>query len=115
MLPWNDPDNLPPYSERCPLIGLELLSARRVKAQRLLIFDIIEGVIDCPALLEQVSLNIPPRRFRNSNLLAVPYHRTNYGYNNPLDSCIRSFNVVSDEYDFNMSKSMFKTRISRIN
>ena len=114
MLPWNDPENLPPYPDRCQLIGLESLSARRVKAQRLFVFDVVGGVIDCPALLEQIPFNVPPRRFRNSNLLAVHYHRTNYGFNNPLDACIRLFNEVTNEFDFNMSRSKFKNRISRI-
>ena len=114
MLPWNDPEQLPPYTERCQLINLEPLSVRRVKAQRLFVFDVIEGVIDCPALLEQIAFSVPPRRLRSSNLLAVPYHRTNYGYNNPLDACIRVFNDASEEHDFNMSRNKFKARISRL-
>ncbi|XP_055632891.1 uncharacterized protein LOC129773314 [Toxorhynchites rutilus septentrionalis] len=40
-LPWNGPINLPPYSDRCRLIGLEPLSTRRVTMQRM--FDIIQG------------------------------------------------------------------------
>lgn len=111
ILPWNDPNNLPPYSDRCKLLDLESLSARRIKMQRLFIFDLLQGHIDCPALLEQTPLHIPPRSLRHSALLAVPYHRTNYGYNNPLDSCIRLFNVVCSEFDFNMSKNVFKNRI----
>lgn len=113
LLPWNDPNNLPPYAERCQLIGLEPLSCRRERSQRLLVFDIITNAIDCPVLLEQTPLYIPPRSFRNSPLLAVPYHRTNYGYNNPLDSCIRSFNEICDVFDFDISKNVFKNRISR--
>lgn len=113
-LPWNDPDNLPPYPDRCQLISLEPLTVRRVKMQRLFVFDILNGAIDCPALLEQISLQIPSRRLRNTPMIAIPYHRTNYGFNNPFDSCLRSFNVVSDQFDFDMCKNVFKTRISRI-
>ncbi|KXJ79524.1 hypothetical protein RP20_CCG000558 [Aedes albopictus] len=113
-LPWNDPINLPAYSERCKLIGLEPLSTRRTKLQRLFIFDVIQGTIDCPALLQQISFNVPPRSLRFSSLLSVPYHRSNYGYNNPLDSCIRAFNDVSNVYDFNITKAVFKNRISQV-
>lgn len=113
-LPWNDPSNLPPYTDRCQLISLEPLAARRVRMQRLFVFDILIGAIDCPELLEQIPLNIPPRRLRNAPMLAVPFHRTNYGYNNPFDSCLRSFNVVASEFEFEMSKNVFKNRISRL-
>ena len=114
QLPWNDPTNLPPYTERCRLIDLETLSSRRTKLQRVFVFDVLSVNIDCPALLEQVPFNVPPRRFRNSSLLAVPAHRTNYGYHNPFDSCLRAFNNVNDKFDFNLSKKAFCNRIRDI-
>lgn len=40
-LPWNDPINLPSYPERLKLINLESLSARRIRSQRLFVFDLI--------------------------------------------------------------------------
>lgn len=113
-LPWRDPDNLPHYPERCQLIDLEVLSARRIKLQRLFIFDLINSNINCPSLLEQLPLNVPPRRFRSSALLAVPLHRTIHGQNTALDSCLRAFNDVSEHFDFNVSKDMFKNRIRNI-
>lgn len=113
-LPWNDPVHLPAYPERCQLIDLELLSARRLKLQRLVIFDIVQNNVDCSDLLLQVSLNVPQRQLRYSALIAVPAHRTCYGHNNPLSSCLRAFNNVSDLFDFNVSKNCFKNRIKNI-
>lgn len=114
QLPWNDPVNLPPYADRCRLIDLETLSSRRVKMQRLFVFDVLQGNIDCSVLLEQVRFNVPSRRFRSSSLLTVPQHRTNYGYNNPFDSCIRVFNNVTDLFDFNVSKNEFCRKIREL-
>lgn len=110
-LPWNDARNLPSYHERCQLIRLESLSARRTNQQRLFIFDLIKGGIDCPALLELLSFNAPSRRFRNAVLLYIPNHRTNYGYNSSLSSCLRAFNDVGDKFDFDVTKNIFLNRI----
>lgn len=85
-----------------------------MKLQRLFVFDVLRGNIDCPVLLEQVGFNVPPRRFRSSSLMAVPQHRTNFGYHNPLDSCLRAFNNVIDKFDFNLSKNVFRVRIKDI-
>lgn len=114
LLPWNDPNNLPDYSDRCKLISLELLSVRRVELQRLFVFDILTGTIDCPTLLEQIPFYVPPRQLRHVPMFVVPFHHSNYGYNNPIVSCIRAFNVVSEEFDFDMSKTVFKNRLRRI-
>lgn len=113
-LPWRDPFNLPSYPDRCQLINMESLSARRTKLQQLFLFDIINGVLDCPALLAEVPLNVPPRRFRSSTFLAVPSHRTSYSQNNPLSVCIRAFNNVSVSFEFNMSKECFRNRIRNL-
>lgn len=110
-LPWNDPVHLPPYPDRCRLIGLETLSQRRVSMQCVFIFDIIQGNIDSPVLLEQIPLYVPPRQLRNSSMLAIPHHRTNYGHFNALDFCLREFNRFSDSFDFNVSKNVFVNRI----
>lgn len=114
QLPWNDPANLPDYASRCMLIDLETLSARRTKLQRLFIFDLVKGNIDCPPLLQNLGFYAPSRQLRERNLFLVRRHRTTYGYNNPFDNCVRSFNNVSAVFDFNLSKSVFKSRIRNL-
>lgn len=111
-LPWNDPIRLPPYEHRCNLIDLPTLSSRRVLLQRLFIFDIINNNVDCPALLSNININVPARRTRRADFLRIPVHRTHFGQNNPLDVCCRLFNEVFDQFNFNTSKSIFRSRIS---
>lgn len=111
QLPWSDPFNLPDYTSRCRLIALQTLSSRRSNLQRLFMFDLIRGNLDCPSLLQNVSFYAPNRHLRQRDLLLIRRHRTSYGFNNPLCVCSRLFNSVSDLFDFNVSKSVFKSRI----
>lgn len=111
QLPWSDPVNLPDYPARCMLINLEMLDARRNNLQRLFVFDLIMGNIDCPALLEDVQFYAPLRQLRERDLLQIRRHRTSYGFNNPLSRCFRLFNCVSALFDFNVSKYVFKNRL----
>ena len=38
-LPWRDPYNLPPYPERCRLLGLDTLECRRKRQQALILLN----------------------------------------------------------------------------
>lgn len=111
LLPWRNPNSLPDYTERCRLIDLELLSSRRVKLQRLFIFDVLMSNIDCPELLQLININVPYRRLRNHQFISLPRSRTTYGYYNPFLTCMREFNNVSEAFDFNISKTIFKHRL----
>lgn len=113
-LPWRDPENLPCYPDRCKLIGLDILSARRVKLQQLFIFDVISGNMACPSILAEIPLYVPPRALRSVPFLAIPAHSTTYGQNNPFTSCLRVFNNVSVLFEFNMSKTVFKNRLRNL-
>lgn len=111
QLPWNDPMNLPDYPSRCMLISLDTLSTRRLKLQQMFVFDLLEGNIDCPELLQQINFNVPPRALRSFPAINVPFHRTSYGHNSPYSSCLRAYNNVSSVHEFGVSKATFKTRI----
>ena len=113
-LRWNDPLRLPPYEQRCALFSLPTLARRRVLIQRLLVFDILRNNIDCSSIRALVQFSVPARQgLRNDPpLLHIPRHRTVYGYHNPLDVCIRRFNDVQSCFNFNVSKCVFKSRIS---
>lgn len=113
-LPWNDPQNLPHYESRCKLIDLETLSRRRTKLKQMFVFDLITGNIDCSALLNDVMFFAPSRNLRGRYLLTTGAHRTSYGQNSPFTSCIQCFNDVNDQFDFNVSKTIFKRRIKNI-
>lgn len=109
QLPWNDPIRLPPYDHRCRLIGLDTLASRRVMAQRIFCFDLLTGIIDCANLLRQMNFHAPVRHLRQNTLFHLPTHRTLYDHNNPLHSCCRYFNEVHDMFDFNRTKTIFKS------
>lgn len=112
-LSWINPRELPPYEERCRLIRLPSLADRRTFLQRIFIFDILRGNIDCSSILTHLNFFVPARQLReNRALLWIPGHRTAYGYNNPLDVCCRKFNEICYLcFDFNVSKYVFKRRI----
>src|SRR5450759_5011925 len=77
-LPWRDPFRLPSYEDRCRLIHLEPLYARRNTARALLIADSLQGRLDCPTILEQININVAPRALRNNLMLRLLFQRTNY-------------------------------------
>lgn len=113
VLPWNDPVTLAPYTNLCALVGLPTLQHRRVLLQRLFVFDVLRNNIDCSDLLEEVHIRVPSRELRNHQLLDIPRHTTNYGHHNPLDACCRKFNhsTILENFDFNVCKSVFRSRI----
>lgn len=111
QLPWSDPVNLPEYPARCRLIDIETLASRRNNLQRLFVFDLLKGNLDCSSLLDNVPFYAPNRHLRERDLLLIRRHRTSYGFNNPLSKCLRLFNSVSALFDFNVSKYVFKNRI----
>ena len=114
FLPWNDPDNLPPYEDRCRLIALETLSNRRSLSKATFVGKLLLNVIDSPNLLQQVRLNVPPRVLRNHDFLRLDYHRTMYGQNEPIRAMCNIFNSIINVFDFNVSIDVFKTRLRRL-
>lgn len=111
-LPWSDPYRLPSYESRCQLIRLEPLSVRRDTARALFIADILQGHIDCPALLEQVNINVQPRALRNNVTLRLPLQRTNYSMFGAIYGLQRLFNRVAALFDFNLSRQLLRRRFS---
>lgn len=110
-LPWREPDNLPPYRERCQLLSMDTLEQRRHVNQAVFIAKLLKGEIDCPNLLSLLPLHVPSRMLRNHTLLRPGQHRTNYGANAPLPAMLNHFNLVQQFFDFNMSTTSFKRKI----
>lgn len=114
VLPWNDTFNLPPYEERCKLINLDSLAARRKLLQQMFVFGLLNGDVDCSLLLGQMNINVPQRRLRGYTLLWQSTHRTRYGFYEPWAMCCRAFIETCEVFDFNISKSVYKNRIKCI-
>lgn len=113
-LPWRDPANLPPYQDRCQLLDLDTLEHRRRVQQATFAAKLLNGEVDCPDLLSQLEFRIPQRVLRTSSLLQTRYHRTDYGYNEPLTSIIRAFSAVESEFEFGEASYKFRNRIRRL-
>lgn len=107
-LRWNDASSLPPYYERCRLLGLESLELRRHKAQIIFIAGLLLGTIDDPYLLGELSFITPRPSARRLQTLHVTRSHTHYGYNAPLKAMIRRFNEHSAQFDFCISITSFK-------
>lgn len=113
-LPWNDPNNLPNYNERCKLIGLELLSARRDVAKTLFISDLLQSNIDCPHLLSLLNINMPHRQLRSNAFLFIRGARTNYAHNEPFTSMCRCFNRCSHVFDFHLPRCTLRKMFCQV-
>lgn len=107
-LPWTDPFRLPSYESRCQLIDLQPLRIRRDTSRALLIADILQGRLDCPALLELVNVNVQPRALRNNVMLRLPVRRTNYSMYGAVAGLQRVFNRVASLFDFHLTRQTLR-------
>lgn len=106
-LPWRDPQNLPPYSDRCNLLSLDTLECRRKNQQAVFVAKLLNGEVDCSRLLSLLDIRVPPRTLRSGTLLQPRYHRTAFGYNEPLTTMMRTFTAVEELFEFGESSSRF--------
>lgn len=65
-------------------LNLPLLEVRRTQFDILTLFKIINGMLDCPELLNRINIRVPQRLTRQHDLFAINFHRTNYGINSPI-------------------------------
>lgn len=112
-LPWNDPQNLPPYESRCQLIGLDTLTQRRKRAKAIFIAKLLAAEIDAPNLLVLVNINVPGYATRRPEFFRLPFRRWDYTSQEPIRAMMECFNHVVHLYDFNVTTNNFKSRLSR--
>lgn len=112
-LPWNDPYNLPPYPDRCRLLSLDTIQQRRKLQQIIFVAKLLRGDIDSPKLLSQLNFRTAQHSLRTSSLLQLPYHRTEYGYNEPFTSCIRNFLLYEHLFEFDEPVYTLRNKIVR--
>lgn len=100
----------PPYKSRCQHLGMESLEKRRKVQSMLFLYDLINGNIDCPELLEKICFKVPFTSLRHNELFYVSCHRSNYALNSPLIRSFRDYNCLNDIHliEFNASKTSFK-------
>ena len=114
-LPWRDPVNLPPYPDRCRLLGIDTLERRRKIQQAAFIAKVANGELDSPNLLSLLNFRASQRTLRSTGMLQTSFHRTSFGYNEPITSCIRTFASVEELFEFDESSRIFVKKITRAN
>ena len=114
-LPWRDPANLPPYSERCRLIGLDTLERRRRIQQAGFVTKLLNGEIDSPRTLSLLNFRAPQRSLRSAGLLQPRVHRTMFGYNEPVTACVRAFTSVEEIFEFGEPSNKFLRKVTMSN
>ena len=113
-LPWRDPLNLPAYPDRCQLLGLDTLERRRKLQQATFVAKLVVGEIDCPYILSLLDFHAPGRTLRQQHVLQPRrFHRTLYGYNQPISAMIRTFTAAESAFDFDISSRQFINRVRR--
>lgn len=111
FLPWRDPTELPPYQNRCRLLGMDTLSRRRQIERVLFVQKVLVGSLDVPNILSQITIYVIPRSLRRSNFIRLQFRRTYYGQNEPILVMCCLFNRVYDLFDFSVSFKCFKQRL----
>ena len=91
------------------LLNIDSLENRRTLLDARFIFKILSGSVDCPPLLENVSILVPQRPSQHHDLLFIRHHRINYGQSAPLTRMVTQINDLNLDI-FNMSLSQFNRK-----
>lgn len=102
-LPWRDPENLPPYHERCRLLGIDTLENRRHVAQTMFVAKVLRNEIDSPSLLADVNIYAPERTLRRRQFISLGSRNTRYGQHDPVRFMALKFNEAYHLFDFNVT------------
>lgn len=79
--------------------NLVSLQARRKFIDVSFIFKMLNGMIECPEILEKIGIRVPSINTRNHNLFSLKFHKNNFVLNSPLHRMLRFCNELSN-FDF---------------
>lgn len=102
-LHWNDPENLPPYEDRCLLLGIDTLENRRSVSQAMFVVKLLKNEVDSSALLADLNIYAPERPLRRRDFFLLGTRNSLYGQHDPVRFMMAKFNSVSHLFDFNTS------------
>lgn len=103
------------YEKRCDHYRLLSLSDRRILLDQCLLHDIINGRLDTPELLSQISFSTPTKRTRHTKLFSTNLCRTRYAKNLTINRICDQYNINFSNIDiFHLSKNTFKTHIIKL-
>lgn len=105
---------LPPYDVRRKVLGLERLSDRRKIGRVFFMADVLYRMVDAPDLSSMFNScrYIPVHSYdlRTVNVFRPPYHRTDYGFNEPVSAICREFESFSVIYENSLTRENFRFR-----
>ena len=102
---------LPPYEERCRMLGLVKLETRRAEANVMMAFDLYNGVISDKNIANKLVKVNHNKTLRDNRLLRESAYQSDYLYNQPIARTIRIVNEYSEF--MNLSRSKFKIKIRK--
>ena len=88
-----------PYVTRIQLERIESLQRRRSNALACFLFRLVNGQINCDALLSLITFQMPNRLTRSCQLFHSDYHRTIYGSQRFSSRLMRNYNVNFEYID----------------
>lgn len=109
-LPWRDASNLPPYEQRCMLLGIDTLEKRRSNMQAIFVAKILTNEIDAPNLLAELNIYVPERNLRRRNFLQLGTRNSRYGQHDPIRFMMSQFNEVYGFFEFDVRATEFGRR-----
>ena len=99
------------YEETCKELKLPLLSKRRKINDMIFLYKVINGIYDCPSLLNEMNIRVPSFNSRQTDFFYTQASRINARKNSPL---IRTMNEYNEEtrknkqFDLAMPEAMFR-------
>lgn len=99
------------YCREVVSLSLQLDSClvRRSLYDLMLLYDILNNVIDCTSLVSSISFYVPAKQVRQSPLFHISFYRRNYSLNSPIPRIMRLFNSIASELDlFHLPRACFK-------
>lgn len=100
-----------PVSDVEHLLDIPPLHLRRHRSDLLMLYKIVNGLIDSPVLLHSVGISIP-RGTRSKTIFCRRYHTTYYAYHSGLSRLLRYGSSAATLVDFfNESEASFKRKL----
>lgn len=103
------------YHQRLNLLGIESLEFRRRLLSLRFGYQLVHGNMDCPQLLGNINFKVPAFNSRNNNTFHIPFHRTLYGQNNPLDRLLSNLNSLDEIAWYDWPLTSFISYVKRLN
>ena len=88
------PSDLVDYGALQRDLNIDSLNLRRERADIIMAHKILHGSVDCPYILSQLDLYVPPRPLRENITFYVQLHRTNYGQNVAVNRIMKHANEI---------------------